>query len=141
MIIKNQQDITTAVLAELERAPNKRFREIMTAAVRHMHEFVREAGLTEEDFHQVCAYVAATGQRTNASHNEVVLACGTLGVSALVCLLKNGNKGQTVTTANLLGPFWRLDSPRTPNGGSIVGSRTPGPKATERARSEIVRRV
>ena len=50
MIIKNQQDITTAVLAELERAPNKRFREIMTAAVRHMHEFVREAGLTEEDF-------------------------------------------------------------------------------------------
>jgi hydroxyquinol 1,2-dioxygenase len=127
MIIKDQKDVTTTVLAELERAPNKRFREIMAAAIRHLHEFVREARLTEEEFHQVCAYVAAAGQRTNASHNEVVLACGTLGVSPLVCLLNNGNKGQTETTANMLGPFWRLDSPRTPNGGSIVRSPTPGP--------------
>jgi catechol 1,2-dioxygenase len=127
MIIKNQKDVTTAVLAELERAPNERFREIMAAAVRHLHEFVREARITEEELHQMCAYVAAAGQRTNASHNEVVLACGSLGVSALVCLLNNGNKGQTETTANLLGPFWRLESPRTPNGGSIVRSPTPGP--------------
>jgi hydroxyquinol 1,2-dioxygenase len=127
MIIKDQKDVTTAVLAELERAKNKRFKEIMSAAVRHLHEFVREARLTEEEFHQVCAYVAAAGQKTSPSHNEVVLACGTLGVSPLVCLLNNGNKGQTETTANMLGPFWRLDSPRTENGGSIVRSPTPGP--------------
>src|SRR5262249_21104042 len=127
MIIKNQKDVTTAVLAELERAPNRRFREILGAAVRHLHEFVREARLTEEEFQQVCAYIALVGQRTNASHNEVVLACGTLGVSPLVCLLNNGNKGQTETTANMLGPFWRLESPRTPDGGSIVRSPTPGP--------------
>lgn len=126
MIIKNQKDVTAAVLAELERAPDKRFREIMAAAVRHLHAFVREARLTEEEFQQICAYVAAAGQRTNASHNEVVLACGTLGVSPLVCLLNNGNKGQTETTANMLGPFWRVDSPRTANGGSIVRSPTPG---------------
>jgi hydroxyquinol 1,2-dioxygenase len=134
MIIKDQKDVTTAVLAELERAPNERFKEIMAAAVRHLHDFVREAKLTEEEFHQVCAYVAAVGQRTNASHNEVVLACGTLGVSPLVCLLNNGNKGQTETTANMLGPFWRLDQPRTPNGGSIVRSPTPGPALFVNAR-------
>jgi hydroxyquinol 1,2-dioxygenase len=127
MIIKDQKDVTKAVLAELERAKDKRFKEIMSAAVRHLHEFVREARLTEEEFHQVCAYVAWAGQKTNANHNEVVLACGTLGVSPLVCLLNNGNKGQTETTANMLGPFWRLDSPRTENGGSIVRSPTPGP--------------
>jgi catechol 1,2-dioxygenase len=127
MIIKNQKDVTTAVLAELERAPDERFREIMASAVRHLHAFVREARLTEEEFQKICGYVAQAGQRTNASHNEVVLACGTLGVSQLVCLLNNGNKGRTETTANLLGPFWRLDSPRTANGGSIVRSPTPGP--------------
>jgi len=126
MIIRNQKDVTTAVLAELERAPDKRFREIVGAAVHHLHEFVREARLTEEEFQQICAYVAAVGQKTSASHNEVVLACGSLGVSPLVCLLNNGNKGQTETTANMLGPFWRLDSPRTANGGSIVRSPTPG---------------
>ena len=31
------------------------------------------------------------------------------------------------TTANLLGPFWRMNSPRTENGGSIMRSATPGP--------------
>ena len=57
-----------------------------------------------------------------------MLASGSLGVSTLVCLLNNGNNGATETTANLLGPFWRLDSPRTENGGSIVRSPTPGPE-------------
>ena len=41
-------------------------------------------------------------------------------------LLNNGNKGTTETLANLLGPFWRLNSPPTENGGSIVRSPTPG---------------
>ena len=41
MIIENQFDITPAVLAEIERAQDPRFREIMGAAVRHLHAFVR----------------------------------------------------------------------------------------------------
>jgi catechol 1,2-dioxygenase len=52
---------------------------------------------------------------------------GTLGFSALVCLLNNGDNGQTETDASQLGPFWRMNSPRTQNGGSIVRSPTPGP--------------
>jgi catechol 1,2-dioxygenase len=52
---------------------------------------------------------------------------GSLGLSSLICLINNGNKGTTETDANMLGPFWRLDSPRTENGGSIVRSPTPGP--------------
>ena len=46
MIIENQNDVTTAVLAELARAPNARFREIMSVFVRHLHDFVREAKLS-----------------------------------------------------------------------------------------------
>jgi catechol 1,2-dioxygenase len=126
MIIGSEQDITSAVLAEAARTPDTRQREILTAAIRHLHAFVREARLTEAELHQLCAAIAQAGQLTTDSHNEVVLASGSLGVSALVCLLNNGNRGQTETTANLMGPFWRLDSPRTPDGGSIVRSPTPG---------------
>ena len=32
---------------------------------------------------------------------------GALGFSTLICLLNNGDNGQTETYANLLGPFWR----------------------------------
>jgi catechol 1,2-dioxygenase len=126
MIIRNQNDVTVAVLAELERAADPRFREIMSAAVRHLHAFAREVKLTEAEFQQACAVIARLGQLTTQSHNEVVLIAGSLGLSSLVCLLNNGDRGQTETTANLLGPFWRTESPRTANGASIVRSPTPG---------------
>ena len=45
----------------------------------------------------------------------------------LRCLLNNGDGGNTETSQSLLGPFWRLNSPRTQNGGSIVRSATAGP--------------
>lgn len=126
MIIRNQQDVTAAVLAELQRADNPRFREIMTAAVRHLHDFARDVRLSEAEFHQACAVIARLGQLTTPSHNEVVLAAGSLGLSSLICLLNNGAHGQTETTANLMGPFWRRDSPEYASGASIVRSPTPG---------------
>jgi catechol 1,2-dioxygenase len=51
---------------------------------------------------------------------------GSLGVSSLVCLLNNGDGGNTETSQSLLGPFWRLNSPRVVNGGTLVRSDTPG---------------
>ncbi len=126
MIVENQADLTSAVLAEVERTPDARLRRILAAAVRHLHDFVRETELTESEFRQICGLIAKVGQLTTASHNEVVLAAGSLGVSALVCLLNNGDGGERETTANLMGPFWRKNSPVTPQGGSIVRSPTPG---------------
>jgi catechol 1,2-dioxygenase len=126
MIIDNQRDLTQAVLAELARAQDPRFREIMSAAVRHLHDFVRDSRLTEAEFHQACGLIAKLGQLTTESHNEVVLIAGSLGLSSLVCLLNNGDGGQTETTANLMGPFWRMDAPPMENGASIVRSPTPG---------------
>jgi hydroxyquinol 1,2-dioxygenase len=126
MIIENQHDVTAAVLAELDHAKDPRFKQIMAAAIRHLHAFARDAQLTEAEFHQACAVIASLGLATTDSHNEVVLAAGSLGLSSLVCLLNNGNEGQTGTTANLMGPFWRAGSPVTANGASIVRSPTPG---------------
>jgi catechol 1,2-dioxygenase len=125
MLISNPSDVTTAVLAEAARTPNPRTREILIAGITHLHGFVRDARLTENEFRELCRVVARLGQRTNESHNEVMLAAGSLGVSALVCLLDNGG-GRAETTANLMGPFWREGSPRLDNGASIVRSATPG---------------
>jgi hydroxyquinol 1,2-dioxygenase len=126
MIIEKQEDVTKAVLAELQRAPNPRFKEIMSAFVRHLHDFAREVKLTEEEFREAMAYIVKLGQHSNATHNEAVLISGSLGLSQLICMLNNGDNGQVETDASLLGPFWRMHSPVTPNGGSIVRSPTPG---------------
>jgi len=125
MIIGDEQDVTKAVLAELDRADDARWREIMQAAVRHLHGFVRETLLSEAEFQQACVTIAKLGQMTTASHNEVVLAAGSLGISTLVCLLNNGGEG-AMTTANLLGPFWRLGSPHLSPDACIAAPGTPG---------------
>jgi hydroxyquinol 1,2-dioxygenase len=126
MILETEQDVTKAVLAELARAKNPRFREIMSAFVRHLHDFAREVKLSEEEFREGIAYLVALGQRTNESHNEAVLMSGSLGFSQLIVMLNNGPQGGGDTDASLLGPFWRMHSPVTENGGSIVRSPTPG---------------
>ncbi|HZD89964.1 MAG TPA: dioxygenase [Pseudolabrys sp.] len=127
MIIQRQEDVTKSVLEAYESISDPRLREIVQALVKHLHAFAREVHLTEEEFQKGAQIVARLGQMTTDTHNEVVLMSGTLGFSALICLLNNGNNGQTETTANLLGPFWRMNSPRTENGASIVRSPTPGP--------------
>ena len=113
MIIENQADVTKAVLSELARAPDARFREIMSAFIRHLHDFAREVKLTEQEFQAAAGYVNAIGKHTNENHNEAVLMAGSLGLSALVCLLNNGDNGQTETDTSQLGPFWRMRSPLT----------------------------
>ncbi|GGF41989.1 catechol 1,2-dioxygenase [Aliidongia dinghuensis] len=127
MIIQSQDQLTGAVLAVMARTRSPRLREIMSVLVTHLHAFVRETGLTEEEFREATAILNEMGKLTTDTHNEMVLMAGSFGVSSLVCLLNNGDNGTTETSQSLLGPFWRLNSPRVENGGSIVRSATPGP--------------
>src|SRR5882762_9935119 len=127
MIIESERQVTDAVIEEMRRTPNARTKVILECLVRHLHAFVRDARLTEEEFDRAIHIVAALGQRTTESHNETRLMAGSLGLSTLVCLLNNGDNAATESSANLLGPFWRADSPRTENGGSLLRSSTPGP--------------
>lgn len=126
MIIAREQDVTAAALAVMEQTSDPRLRQIMVSLVKHLHGFVRDVRLTEKEFRDATAVIAELGKLSTDTHNEVVLMAGSLGVSPLVCLLNNGDEGNTETDQSLLGPFWRLNSPRVENGGSIVRSETPG---------------
>jgi catechol 1,2-dioxygenase len=126
MIIKSQDDVTIDALAVMQRTADPRLREIMVSLVRHLHGFIRDVRLTEAEFREATAILNAIGKQTTDTHNEAVLMAGSLGVSSLVCLLNNGDGGNTETSQSLLGPFWRLNAPRVANGCSIVRSDTPG---------------
>ena len=127
-IIKNLDDVTPAVLEAMAQAGNARLREIAASFVRHMHAFAREIRLTEAEYDIGIAFLNRIGKATHDSHNEGILFADAIGFSTLVCLLNNGSEGASETAAALLGPFWRANSPRTKNGGSIVRSPTPGPE-------------
>ncbi|WP_439400037.1 dioxygenase (plasmid) [Bradyrhizobium sp. PMVTL-01] len=127
-IIATLEDVTPNVLKAMSAADNPRLRTVMEAFVRHMHAFAREVKLTEAEYDLGVDFLNRIGQATHDSHNEGILFADAIGFSTLVCLLNNGNAGATETAAALLGPFWRANSPRTANGGSIVRSTTPGPE-------------
>ena len=128
MIIANQEEVTPAVLKVMERTADPRLREIMISLIKHLHGFIREVRLTEEEFQQATRILNTMGRQSNDRHNEFVLMAGSLGVSSLVCLINNGDNGATETSQSLLGPFWRLNHPWTEDGGSILRSGTPGPR-------------
>jgi protocatechuate 3,4-dioxygenase beta subunit len=121
MIIEREEQVTEAVLSETGQVADPRTRQILQSLIRHLHGFAREVRLTEREFNTAINLVSRLGQLTNDNHNETRLIAGSLGLSTLVCLMNNG-----VTSANLLGPFWRQGAPFVENGGSIVRSPTPG---------------
>ncbi|WP_323717568.1 dioxygenase family protein [Paracoccus aminovorans] len=126
MTIRTEADVTPAVIKVMEQTTDPRLREIMVSLIKHLHGFIRETGLSEDEFRSATAILNEIGALASDSHNEFVLMSGSLGVSTLVCLLNNGEGGQTETSQSLLGPFWRLNSPRVENGGTIIRSDTPG---------------
>jgi catechol 1,2-dioxygenase len=126
MIVRNEADVTTAVLAVMEQTTDPRLREIMMALIRHLHGFIRDVHLTETEFQQATRLINEIGQTSTDTHNEAVLMAGSLGVSQLVCLLNNGEGGTRETTQNLLGPFWRMHAPETENGDTLIRGETPG---------------
>lgn len=134
MVIKTEQDVTPTVLSVMERTSDPRLRQILVSMIGHLHAFIMDVRLTETEFREATAVLNEIGQLQTDSHNEFVLMAGSLGVSTLVCLLNNGDKGQTETSQSLLGPFWRLNSPRVENGGTIIRSDTPGAPLVVHAR-------
>src|SRR5260370_6388178 len=127
-IIERLEDVTPAVLQAMSSTNGQRLQAVMEAFVRHMHAFAREVKLTEPEYDLGIDFLNRIGQATHDSHNEGILFADATGFSTLVCLLNNGNAGATETAAALLGPFWRANSPKTENRGSVVRSATPAPE-------------
>ena len=124
MMIDGPQDVTSAVVDAMRRTSDPRLREIMVSLAAHLHAFATEVRLTETELRQGAALLAEMGKLTTATHNEFILMAGSLGLSSLVCLQNHG--GGERTSHSLLGPFWRMHSPPTRNGGTLVRSPTPG---------------
>jgi catechol 1,2-dioxygenase len=124
-LITTEADVTPTVLAAMADTENLRLKEIMTALVEHLHQFILKTRPTEEEFEYALRWIVEIGQRTNEFHNEVVLAADVLGASTLIDLINNdGMQGETMSA--LLGPFYRGGAPACGNGDCIARSKTPG---------------
>lgn len=120
--ISQTDGITDAVINSFSGTSDARLRNISEAITRHLHDFIRETSLSRDELDLGLAFLNAVGQATSATHNEAILLADIFGLTTLVCHGEEERAGDEA----LLGPFWRMNSPPTANGGSIIRSPTPG---------------
>jgi hydroxyquinol 1,2-dioxygenase len=131
-------DITQAVLDRIADDADPRFRQILTAVVRHVHALVREVDLKPDEWMQAIQFLTRVGQTCDDKRQEFILLSDTLGVSMLVVQLEQArrsakalaDKSATVkpTEATVQGPFYWEGAPELPLGADI-GQDMPGEPA------------
>jgi len=114
-----EANLTEAVLGKLEGATDPRFKQIMTSLIKHLHAFVREVELTEEEWFTGIQFLTATGQKCDDKRQEYILLSDTLGVSMLVDAI-NHRKPSGTTESTVLGPFYVSGAPEMPLGADIA---------------------
>ncbi len=124
----DSDEITNAVLAQMSGTPDERLREIMAAAVRHLHGFAREVKLAPDEWLAGIAFLTAVGQACTPYRQEFILLSDVLGLSRLVNVMHDAERREAAgTETSLLGPFFREKAPELALGESIA-RRAAGPE-------------
>lgn len=127
------ESILPLVIQAMSHTPDVRLRELMASLTSHLHAFILETQVTEEEFERAVKFLIDIGQATGEKTNEVILAADLLGVSSLVAVLNNPAnhpdahaQDEAASHAALLGPFWRANAPVCQSGDSIARGNTQG---------------
>jgi hydroxyquinol 1,2-dioxygenase len=110
--------LTGAVEASFADAP-ERLRVVLGSLVRHLHAFVSEAQVSEDEWRQAIEFLTEAGRLSDDRRQELILLSDVLGVSMLVVGLNHGF-GESVTESTVVGPFFVDDSPRYENGSDLA---------------------
>jgi len=111
-------ELTEDVIGRMKGA-KPRLREVMTLLIRHLHAFVREAALTQDEWRVAIDFLTRTGQMCSESRQEFILLSDILGVSMLVDAINNEG-GERITDSTVLGPFYTGPQRELANGDSIL---------------------
>ena len=122
------ETITDAVLEQMAATPDPRLKEIMTAAVKHLHAFARETNLTPGEWIKGIEFMTQVGKMCTPDRQEFILLSDTVGLSALVNLMHDRTAIEEGTDTSLLGPFYRENAPVLELGAQIARNQD-GPEA------------
>ncbi len=120
----DENTVTEAALAQMANTQDPRLKEIMDAAVRHLHAFAREVKLSPAEWLGGIQFLTAVGQACTPFRQEFILLADVLGLSALVNAMHDKKARELGSQSSLLGPFYREGAPELPLGASIVTKPT-----------------
>src|SRR3954466_3777299 len=104
MQLVTEDNITALAADRWGTARDPRTAQLLTALVRHLHDFAREVRLTEAEWMAAIDWLTRTGQISDAKREEFILASDVLGLSMLVVQM-NPRLAPAAPPATGLGPF------------------------------------
>lgn len=126
MLNLNEHNITDEVIRRLDGCTDRRFRQIMTSLIRHLHEFAREVKLTEAEWMDGIKFLTAVGHKCDHIRQEFILLSDTLGLSQLI-VAQNHSRPAGATEQTVFGPFWVEGAPHMPHGADIANGAVGDP--------------
>lgn len=113
-------NLTEIVLEEYgSGAQDPRYKQVITSLIKHLHAFVKDVELTEEEWFKAIMFLTRTGQTCDDKRQEFILLSDVLGVSMLVDAINHPKSGKG-TESTVLGPFYVQGAPEYENGASII---------------------
>ncbi|HWG63775.1 MAG TPA: dioxygenase [Streptosporangiaceae bacterium] len=114
-----EQALVDQVVASFDRASDPRLQELMQALTRHLHAFLREVRLSQDEWERAIAFLTETGHITDGRRQEFILLSDVLGASMQTIGINN-EAYANATEATVFGPFFVEGSPQIPPGGNIA---------------------
>lgn len=121
-----EEDLIERVLASFAQTQDPRLKTVMESLTRHLHAFIRDVRLTEDEWNAAIEFLTAVGHITDDRRQEFVLLSDVLGAS-MQTIAVNNEAYENATEATVFGPFFVEDAPEIPIGGDIAGGASGQP--------------
>jgi hydroxyquinol 1,2-dioxygenase len=119
MTYVTEENLTDLAVERWSNIPDPRLREVMAAAVKHLHAFVREVEPTQQEWFTAIQWLTRIGQICDQKRQEFILLSDVMGISMLVDAINNRTPGKA-TPSTVEGPFHIPNSPEIADGGNMA---------------------
>lgn len=114
-----EEELVNRVVDSFENCDNPRLKHVMQSLVVHLHDFIRDVRLTEDEWNYAIEFLTQVGHITDDKRQEFVLLSDTLGAS-MQTIAVNNEAYKDATEATVFGPFFVDDAPEVELGGDIA---------------------
>jgi hydroxyquinol 1,2-dioxygenase len=114
-----EQTLVDTVVASFDACEDPRLKEVMVSLTRHLHAFIRDVRLTEDEWGAAIEFLTKAGHITDDVRQEFILLSDTLGASMQTININNQAYADA-TEATVFGPFFVEDSPAIELGGDMA---------------------
>jgi hydroxyquinol 1,2-dioxygenase len=123
---EREEELTEHVIASFAQAEDPRARFVLQSLTRHLHAFLREVRLTEQEWATAISFLTDAGHITDERRQEFILLSDVFGASMQTITINNEAYG-AATEATVTGPFFVDGAPFIEPGGDLSGGASGEP--------------